>query len=85
LFGKEDYHAEKAEAYEKLLKISTASMSGEEKEKHQAALREAEVVPERSSPFADRYDQAVYTCLRQKMNRFAYQIEKMETNNLITR
>ena len=83
LFRREDYHIEYAADYERLKQTPMASMSEEEQRRHQSALREHEILQDRSPVFSDRYDEAIYAYLQVRINEMALPLEKQERQRMM--
>lgn len=85
LFHKEDYHVGFAPEYDRLKQIPTKSMGEEDKRSHQDALRQHEILQDRKPDFSDRYDKAVYTYLRERINEMALLLERREREKMTMR
>lgn len=85
LFRKEDYHMENTEQYERLMRMSTVSMTEDERQEHEQKLRKYAILQDKNPSFADRYDEAVYACLIKRINEVALPLEKHEREIMIVR
>ena len=87
LFDKKDYHMEHLESYIHLKKTATATtaMSTEEKRELAQKLRDNEILIDRAPQFVNRYDRAVYRCLRDRINNVAPMVEQHERDSMIKR
>lgn len=85
LFDQQDYHMENVEEYDRLKKVLTASMNSEEMQKHKERLAQYEILQDRCKNFKYKYDAAVYSYLKTRINEVAPVLEKHEREVIIMR
>ena len=85
LFMSKDYHIENAEKYAKLKNIDTERMKPEELAEHEKKISQAEILQGNFSHSENKYDYALYSCLRERINKAALLLEKHEREMMIRR
>ena len=85
LFRRQDYHMENTEEYDRLKKMPVTSMNAEDLRRHNEKLMRSEILQDNKAHFSNRYDEAIYSYLRKRINEVALALEKHERQAMITR